>query len=84
MKIVEIGPTDLEIIWVTKAFFYLRTQTGLAFRFYELFLLSDEKQRVIYIIRNIYPAFLKNRSEKSSGNTQNRDVKMKSFSKFRL
>ena len=74
-KITEIGGTVLEIsyfeiekpskffdFWIFKAFFRpLRTQIAPNFRFCALFAISDNKQRVWYITRGIYPAFLENR-----------------------
>ena len=48
--------------WVPKTYFRPSgTQMGPNFRFYVLFLFSDKKQRVWYITRGIYPAFLENR-----------------------
>ena len=74
-KIIKIGITVLEIsyfekekpskffdFWIFKAFFRpLRTQMAPNFRFCALFAISDNKQRVWYITRGIYPAFLENR-----------------------
>ena len=49
-------------MWIWNAYFWpLGAQMGPNFRFYVLFLFSDKKQRVWYITRGIYPAFLENR-----------------------
>ena len=74
-KIIKIRATVLEIsyfenektskffdFWIFKAFFRpLRTQMAPNFRFSALFAISDDKQRVWYITRGIFPAFLENR-----------------------
>ena len=74
-NIRKIRPTVLEIsyfkekisfkfcnLWIWNAYFWpLGAQMGPNFRFYVLFLFSDKKQRVWYITRGIFPAFLENR-----------------------